>query len=680
MEPFTIQCSTCGSNIRVRNPKLVGQLANCPKCQAMIMIAAPGQVTVEPNRGAVVDSQAMTKEVVAGHDFEAPVSGVTDDPTQDSELGDEYRLAPATSGAGNQDATTQAEQIAWQPADTPLVPSDQWTSASSTQSRHFLLIGVLGFASVLLAIGGFFAFLNWYQKSPEVANQDTTSVSGNPLEQQPDPVGAAAGTDDESIDNANANIEGDPLDTGDASGNDNPNNSPPASAETESEEPEPATEIPSAPDSDPALEIDPNSVAHADGSELPDGLADPVPPAGGPGTNQDPIKQLESFKGLLEYQVQLSPPDEGVIPSEPPVTAADLGLATTVARPPLQPFDILQQMDKVLPGLVVQGQPPSLNRLLNLWTHLSGIPVVVDFDSFAAAGLDRNQTVKLPLLVNKTMGQVTDTIANLVGAKVRIIENRYVLLQAAAEQLQANLPTTYPLEGLVTEEEQPWLEATLAEFFPDVSPGLKFEPAELSFDATTVDLTSWLQVVQLLETWRAAKGLEPVVATPTHGDFVSHFVMHEDIQALEHQGTIISPQSRPVGQALPKVCAAAGLNCWIDWSSVGSVGLGPETAEVVVTHGRPLKRVLANYAEMFPLVVAIVDQSSLLLMSPQAYRASVQSYVVPAEGLTAKQWQSRLRSLTPAGENQISSVQAHLSPDGSFVLLRCCRPAVDLNR
>ncbi len=62
MESFTIQCTSCESRIRVRNPNMIGQIANCPKCGSMILISAPQKITVES--GNPTDSVAVTREAL----------------------------------------------------------------------------------------------------------------------------------------------------------------------------------------------------------------------------------------------------------------------------------------------------------------------------------------------------------------------------------------------------------------------------------------------------------------------------------------------------------------------------------------------------------------------------------------------------------------------------------------
>ncbi len=60
MESFTVQCTSCQSRIRVRNPNMIGQIANCPKCGSMILIAAPQKITVES--GNPTDSVAVNRD------------------------------------------------------------------------------------------------------------------------------------------------------------------------------------------------------------------------------------------------------------------------------------------------------------------------------------------------------------------------------------------------------------------------------------------------------------------------------------------------------------------------------------------------------------------------------------------------------------------------------------------
>ena len=41
MQPFAIVCTTCSSRLKVRDPRLVGQIVTCPSCGAMVEILPP---------------------------------------------------------------------------------------------------------------------------------------------------------------------------------------------------------------------------------------------------------------------------------------------------------------------------------------------------------------------------------------------------------------------------------------------------------------------------------------------------------------------------------------------------------------------------------------------------------------------------------------------------------------
>lgn len=694
LEPFTIQCTTCGSSIRVRNPDLIGQLANCPKCQSMLMIElptpeptsaaeTPPQVTVQPVGNSSADSSAMTREAMPA---------VNLDPIQDDD--DEYRLAPGDpssqhmaghagfgsepDGSGESLATDE-----WRPGDAPLVPSDDWASASSARTRQYLLVGFLGFTGVVVAIVGFLAFLSWYN----------TSNSG-------DSVAANAGQE--------LAVVGDPQNTDEPASQDDPG------AIDIAGEPEVPVDI------DPDLEIpavvDPNSGdSETVDSELPPSLVDPVLPdnpiastgsAGGSSMADEPgdgdsggdepdagkvsglppgLKAMESF---LDIQVTPTIPDEGVVPTEAPVTADELGLSTFVGREPLEPVDIAAQSKNVLHALAIT-QPPPLPRFINMWTHLSGIPVVVDFSSLASAGIDRNAPIALPPQVReRTYGEILAGTAKTSGLTMQTIDNSFVRLRAPTSLV----PETLSMEELVGETQQEWLVSMLAAFYaPNLDASLdapfSVSGGSLACDANLIDSSTWGEVVRTMETWRNLQLGKPSDFVKIPEQFLVQLIRDDrQLMQLEKLSSVVSAQSRPVGQTLSKLCSEAGLTCWIDWGATRQVGLGPQTTQIVVTHGRSLRRILADYAREYPLTVAILDTSSIWITSPKAYRSTVQVFVLPAEGKTALQWQSELRQLTPNYNTADVSSQANrsvltqLSPDGNFVFVRSCLPTVDLTR
>ncbi len=678
LEPFTIHCPTCGSSIRVRNPKLIGQIANCPKCQSLIQIAAPDQVTIQPPGANSVDSSAMTREVVAPGEWDATTEG-------EDAVDDGYRLAPIVAGQENTADSFEGrnadfdEQAAsqWQPADAPLVPSEEWASASSAKSRQYLLIGLLGLFGVIVSAGGFVAFLNWYNAA-ETQSAGTGELAqangGKPAADLQDAANADAqetgvhGNEPEST--AGSSNVSDDVAAADSNVTSNSTGSDDNTQATEvGESAEPLKDRSNTSQSTPA---DARQDPGADSAIPPSSAADDAgEPAQVEKTNA--MSQFEAISTLLEYNVHPTIPDEGIAPSQAPLTAADLGLVSTVERPALQPVDVQEHLEAINPGLILTGSPPRLSHWLNLWTQISGIPTVVDFDLLAGAAVDRNATASLLRWVDVSNRQILEDFAGSISSQFRIVENRYVLLHPSNALLLERLPAELALDGLVTQEDYAWLNDVLVQCFPAAAGNLQLADGHLKLTNRTDDVRTWAEIVQLINSWHAA---ESKGATTPTGQSVNRFTQPDQVAGLDFKGTLVSPQSRPVGQVLSKICQQADVNCWIDWANVGAVGLGPSTVEVVVTHNRPLRDSLADYAQMFPVVVAVLDDSSLWFTSTAAYRTQVQSYVLPAEGQTQSQWRDQLRDLTPSDGSGVGQLEVHLTPDAQFVLVRCCRPQV----
>ncbi len=76
MEPFPVLCETCGAKLKVRDPAAVGQIHACPKCDSMVMVAAPASWTndVQSSAAAAVPTPAPPEgETLVPSDFAAEV-------------------------------------------------------------------------------------------------------------------------------------------------------------------------------------------------------------------------------------------------------------------------------------------------------------------------------------------------------------------------------------------------------------------------------------------------------------------------------------------------------------------------------------------------------------------------------------------------------------------------------
>ncbi|QDV23013.1 hypothetical protein [Aureliella helgolandensis] len=702
MEPFTIQCTTCQSRIRVRSASMVGQVVNCPKCQSMLMIVAPDAIDQSDQPGHQVDSMAMTKETLPDR--------VVDSGEMTRGVDDEYRLAaledaelPAgpsdltkdatgslRSGAGSDAPPVHGEagrDSAWESKEA-LVPTEEWTSPQSAKSRLYLMIGFLGVGGILLAAIGFFAFLNWYTKPS--GGDAVAGGSKPPAADLSAPVDGGNPTAPSGLDVDSPSADSTPPDSADSVDESDVPEAPGRGDQVSAAESDGAVVgVPPEQSAEASTDVPPAQTTELPSSDTPDSdmPANALPAEATDGANSENDassteslpKQLRDFAPFLDFSIQPTLPDEGVVPSAPPVTAEDLGLKPELTYEPIPPIDYQAHSQTLLPGVIL-GDPratkkPQLWQIVNLWTQISGVPTVIDLASLAASNIDRNQSVTVPPQKQATIRQVAETLAQRIGTVPHSRENRYLELQAPPEAMAELLPPKLPIGDLVAESQHPWLIETLGVLFPVAGEAWSIQNNELSFDSQQVSLEQWFAVVQWLETWRSVRGLPTAVPEFNHRDqIVTHFVNPASLPKLSATSTVVTPQTRPVGQVLTRVCAELEIACWIDWANVGSVGVGPQASVSVVTHGRTLPRILANIQEQFPVAVACLDEQSLWITSPAAYREQTQLYVIPSAGRTPDQWQLQLRELTPADAQGIGAIQIVPSWDNEFLFVRCCRP------
>ncbi len=192
MDSFTVQCTSCQSRIRVRNPKLVGQIAQCPKCGSMIMISAPQRILVES--GNATDSVAVTREALPQpaedvlnnwNALEQPFrsDGLPEPPDAPPlpELNDQefLDLAPAAMMAEPAPPPRTAEVSAASSIEAIKAKRQE----SITRQRQIMLVVAIGFCSVLLASGILFAFLSWFAPPKPVAkNQPGAGHASKPVD------------------------------------------------------------------------------------------------------------------------------------------------------------------------------------------------------------------------------------------------------------------------------------------------------------------------------------------------------------------------------------------------------------------------------------------------------------------------------------------------------------------
>lgn len=663
------------------------------------------KIRVESHRG-VIDSTAMTKEAF------------------DPELEDEYRLAPsqlpepALHSSNRLVAPPQVNEdpIFEDPFTAPPLAAPNFPKASpaaqangqavtnASESNHIqllavqrtarrrqvLMVAVFGSSGVLLAGMLFAGFLYWYTgkasstvaKKPDQgsANQASEPKHVGPKreaeqEVQQDPLDALADPmPDPLADPINTPTEAQPTE-GDAT----------AANSTESPE-EPSGNTNSISNAI-ANAIESTDGAQANQSQEPL-LNDPQPSnQTGGGSTEEPTTdvvadenastelpdQLKKFQNILNLTIEPQFLENQAIQKAPP-TAKELGLSNGQGAKALPPVDISAQLQLPITGLIIP--PNSISNTISQWVQVSGIPTVVDLDSLVAAGIDRHKSIgKILVSGEAPMAQVAASIAKEIGVDAKQVEN-FFAFQAAEEEVRRRLPTSMKISDLVDNDKQPWLVKTLEQIWPEYEGKWIVETGELKVDPAVVDIHTWFWAVRMLESWRLAAGIETQLDKSIYdpSKFVTKFIDPEQLPALNTPLRLTLVNRAPIAQLISEVTTAGKMHAWVDWASVSQEGLGPNTIDFLVTQDRSLRQCFRDLAEKYSLVVACEDDKSLVITTMAVYRAQPRLFVLPSEGKTAEQWMEELQPLTPATAAAAQPIQAYLTPDNQFVIVRCCRP------
>ena len=77
------------------------------------------------------------------------------------------------------------------------------------------------------------------------------------------------------------------------------------------------------------------------------------------------------------------------------------------------------------------------------------------------------------------------------------------------------------------------------------------------------------------------------------------------------------------------------------------------------------------------IVCLLLNEKTLWLTSHYAYRRVPEVFVMPSDGKSVDTyWSQYLRPLTPIDSAGISQVIIRQTPDGKFIIVKCCWPTL----
>jgi len=691
VEPFTVQCSSCHSRIRVRNPSLIGQLVNCPKCGSMVLIPAPQQILVDSPGGSNTDSMSLTKDALPTPETDWLLPQAPDDLQPASQI----PLPPPPPN----EAFDLIPPGAWtpEPAATPIVESTPSAVAPSSASRQMLLVACLGLCSLLIAGGVFFLFLRSFGNGPTVAVNppaapqpiaapdnnlaapavvDTTSPAGpevspagsaDPAAREPIASESALATEPKNTTAvpANESRPGDPptaMQSGglSAGGNSLPAAGPPLNT----------TALPSA--IFPAGEVAPSPVTAAPDNPPTEGAAEVkrvLPPG------------LQNFASLFDQALVPVLADAAVPLAAAPETN-DGPAATDDTPDGTSPVtfnlpDVLDQRLAIqVTGLLIQDRP--LSEVLSTLSQAGDLPFVCDIDALRAGGINPQLPIQFKSTSPLSLSEILAQLSTDYQLSFEPFEKKLIVVRCAPALLEQRIPLALAVGDLLAKvEDGPALLSAIENLLPEVAGALQLQGDQVLVDYTKVDRIMGFQIMRLLATWRAAR--QSAKPTSTTGaaslELLPPWPLSAPLaRAAQKSSQSLTPES--LAQTWQRLTAEATLDCWIDWPNLSGAQIAPGQTVVTLTYDRSLQDILQAHANKYHVVFAMEDDHSLWVTTPEMHRAQPRLYLLPLNEKTREQWQAELQGLTPVNADGSAALRMVATPDDQFLFVRCCRPTL----
>ncbi len=708
VEPHLVQCNSCQSRIRIRNPNLIGKRVACPKCKAEVLITPPAPPKIHVARADMpqVDSTALTKDgfgdealgLLSSQNADGAVGGETpfsnfDFSDIDSALAQQSQAnaAQATQAAYSseverQNPSSTAEQ--WI-APERVAPTEQWSSRSTAQRRQYLIIGFLGASSCLIAVLSFILFLRWYQSEPtKIADAKKQEQQQKPNDQQANLNNQVnGGSEDKPNEKANGQDSVEGQGSSDSSVAPSDSNAKPAETRIEIEPESTATQNPPKADREGTVaSTEPKTNGPLTNGPLANGtpLESPSADTTVAIVKADTPPQIQQLLKIIGEPQVVPPQQKLIVPEKPKVT--DLEIETGNRELTMTPVANLAELasQRNVWGLSLPNR--RLSDVLAVWNTIVGLPVEINPISLTAADFDFDQSFDVELK-ETTASAGIDQLAAALGLKAESRDNRFWLLSAPVPD-EKKLPRSIKIDDLVSSpEQQSWLAETIESIFPGTASSLEYVDGKLISKPDGLDHLTWFTLVRMLENWRQQRGLASGLPQYRKESLRVPFVPAAKVAAFNSTLTDVNSTARPLAQLVNRQCFSAGVTCWVDWAALEYLpvrlaageakSISPQTQRISVTHNRTLKQFLSELDFELGMVTMVIDEKTIMITSRFAYRRMQQVFVIPSGGKTIDAfWSQYFRPLTPIDSEGISNVVLRTSPDGEFIFVKCCWPTL----
>lgn len=80
MQSFSVQCETCGAKLKVRDEAAIGQIHACPRCESMVLVAAPASLAAG-DTPTNPPAEVPAEDTVVPSDFAGEIDSLLETPT-----------------------------------------------------------------------------------------------------------------------------------------------------------------------------------------------------------------------------------------------------------------------------------------------------------------------------------------------------------------------------------------------------------------------------------------------------------------------------------------------------------------------------------------------------------------------------------------------------------------------
>ncbi|MDG2220711.1 MAG: hypothetical protein P8L85_04990 [Rubripirellula sp.] len=579
-EPFSVQCLTCGSRLRVTDPAIVGTIAACPKCASMVQIEQESaEATAAPQQVAVghsdVDSQAITQGSIA------------------AEQGDDLPEITDAHGFSGDSSS---------PTDDGLPPD--WQSAGTRRTRQVVLISLLSVTGLIAAIVVFTWFVRSFGGGSTVADRETQVVDVDSGNAQDGAGTVEAQTDLNANGDAGLNANGDagPNANGDAGSESaidgattesNPAEMDDvATAETSQDIAAPVAPpsdlIPQSPLDIPDVPTQPDVPGLMPVNPL---ANEPEPETGG---MQALPPELEKYTRFLLDEGQV---EETTLPAPPSMQDIEIDAAADQDFNSLgmaEPRELNLKGDLAIRmAFASDGYP--LADLILLISQATGVPIQIDWVSFDLGGVPIDQQVTL-VKGWKTARELLDLTADSLDAELRP-EKTLLILTLNDESFQQTIGSLTDLGDFGAEKSS--ATAVLNGFL-----GANPELAKLALGETREQQQLAGLAVEGLRRMRGIPAKVPDVALSRWASGIENSVEWPLVT-----GGVAGPQAdTPITLAslLRRTARRNQSTCIVNWYDAQRRGASPEL--VMIPHAKEnAGAMLGDALKKFPLQARRVD-------------------------------------------------------------------------